>query len=89
LKAIIAAAVATEFILAVTLIAGTLQAIKDFRTYGPTYVETIIINGVESTKTVSWVDSAFTMIVLLWFLILYIFFTKDVYENEKEKKLND
>ncbi len=82
MKAITAAAVATEFILTVTLITGIFQAIRDFKTYGATYIETVIINGVESTRTISWKDSVFTIAILLWLIILYIFFIYEVHRKE-------
>ncbi len=74
---------ATVAFLIVTLVAGIVQIINDYKTYGPFYIETIIINGVESTRTVSWTESVFTMIILLWFIILNLFLIKDVYKQKE------
>ncbi len=74
---------ATVAFLIVTLVAGIVQIINDYKTYGPSYIETVIINGVESTRTVSWTESVFTMIILLWFIILNLFLIKDVYKQKE------
>ena len=85
MRSLLASSIATSVFLALTMTVGAYQMIGNYQTYGFSYVETVTINGVATVRAISIWDSAFTIAILLWLIILNILLAVYVYEAEMSR----
>jgi len=71
--------------LVLALILGVKQLIDNYTAYGPSYVETVMINGTMSQMTVTIMGSIVSIGLLLWLLALDILLTDDMLQAGRTK----
>jgi len=79
LRALLAASIATCVFLSLVLIVGSVQVVSDYMTFGVSYIETITVNGVVSTQSITLYSQVFSMLALLWLDLVIVLLTRDIY----------
>lgn len=83
MKTLIAASIATMLFLIITIGVGLYQTLINYLSYGPSYIETIIINNVETSIVITWYNSVLALVLLVWIVALLSFLTKYIYWKDK------